>query len=71
MLKVAVPPLRVPLPIDLPESKNVTVPVAALGVIVAVNVTELPYVEGLGLDVSVSVVGLVTVCVSVEDLLLL
>jgi hypothetical protein len=42
VVKVAVPPLSVPVPIDTPPSRNVTVPVAVLGVTVAVNVTAVP-----------------------------
>lgn len=45
---------------------NVTVPVAVLGTIVSVKVTELPGRDGLGEDVSVDVeFALVTVCVAV------
>jgi hypothetical protein len=42
VLNVAVPLLSVPVPMDVPLSLNVTVPVAALGETVAVKVTELP-----------------------------
>ena len=42
MCNVAVPPLSVPVPMDVPLSLNVTVPVAALGETVAVKVTEPP-----------------------------
>jgi hypothetical protein len=42
-----VPELRVPVPSVVLPSLKVTVPVAALGVTVAVNVTEDPNVEGL------------------------
>jgi hypothetical protein len=42
MVNVAVPPLSVPVPIDVPLSLNVTVPVAVLGVTVAVNFTDAP-----------------------------
>jgi hypothetical protein len=50
IFNVAFPPLRLPVPIDVPLSLNVTVPVAALGLTVAVKVTALPYVEGLRLE---------------------
>jgi hypothetical protein len=51
---------------------NVTVPVAVEGVTVAVKVTEVWYVEGFSDDATVVVVfALFTVCVSVEDVLLL
>jgi hypothetical protein len=42
VVSLAVPLLSVPVPIDVPLSLNVTVPVAALGETVAVNVTEVP-----------------------------
>lgn len=59
MFNVARPPLRPPVPIDVPLSLKVTVPVAALGLTVAVKVTELPYVEGLRLEERLVVVDLV------------
>ena len=40
------PPLSVPVPNVVVPSLNVTVPVAADGATVAVNVTEEPYVDG-------------------------
>jgi hypothetical protein len=46
VLNVAVPLLSVPVPIAAPLSLNVTVPVAVLGVTVAVKVTEVPAVAG-------------------------
>jgi hypothetical protein len=49
---------------------NVTVPVAADGVTVAVKVTEEPYVDGFAEEASVTeVVTGLTVCVSAEDVL--
>ena len=51
-LNVALPPLIVPVPKVVLPSLNVTVPVAAEGVTVAVNVTELPYVDGFRDEVS-------------------
>ena len=51
-------------------SLKVTVPVAADGVTVAVKVTEEPYVDGFAEEVRVTVeVALLTVCVSVDDVL--
>ena len=45
-------------------------PVATDGVTVAVNVTEEPYVDGFADEVSVTVeVALLTVCVSVDEVL--
>src|SRR5579859_6731943 len=44
--KAATPPLSAPLPMFVPPSKNVTVPVAVPGVTVAVKVTELPERDG-------------------------
>jgi hypothetical protein len=71
-LNVALPLLSVPVPNVVLPSLNVTVPVAAEGVTVAVNVTEEPYVDGFAEDVSETVVlALLTVWVSVEEMLLL
>jgi hypothetical protein len=72
VVKVAFPLLRVPVPSVVPPSRNVTVPVAVDGVTVAVNFTDEPYVDGLAEDASVTVVlALLTVWVSVEDVLVL
>jgi hypothetical protein len=57
LLKVVTPPLRVPVPNVTLPSLNVTTPVAAEGVTLAVNVTELPKVDGLREEVSAVVVG--------------
>lgn len=46
MLYVALPLLSVPVPKVVAPSLKVTVPVAADGVTVAVNVTDEPYVDG-------------------------
>ena len=54
---MAFPLLSVPVPRVVVPSLNVTVPVAADGVTVAVNVTEFPYVEGLAEEASVVVVA--------------
>ena len=51
---VAFPPLIVPVPSVVLPSLKVTVPVAAVGESVAVNVTELPYVDGFNEEVSVT-----------------
>jgi hypothetical protein len=62
----------VPVPSAVLPSLNVTVPVAVAGVTVAVNVTDAPYVVGFVDEVSVTIVfALFTVCVNVEDVLLL
>ena len=51
---------------------NVTVPVAAEGVTVAVKVTGDPYPDGFAEEATVVVLlALLTVCVNVEDVLLL
>jgi len=64
------PLLRVPVPSVVLPSLKVTVPVATDGVTVAVNVTEEPYVDGFADEVSVTVeVALLTVCVSVDEVL--
>src|SRR5579863_3608931 len=56
--KVATPPLSVPLPMELPPSRNVTVPVGvpvpgATAETVAVKVTDWPKTEGFTDDVTV------------------
>ena len=53
MPNVAVPPDKVPVPRVVAPSMNVTVPVAADGVTLAVKVTGLPYADGLGIDETV------------------
>jgi hypothetical protein len=51
---------------------NVTVPVAVVGVTVAVNVIEEPNTDGFADEASVTVVfALLTVWVSVDEVLLL
>ncbi len=68
VVKLAWPPLSVPAPIELPPSKNVTVPVCvpapgAIAETVAVNVTDWPNTEGFGDDVTaVVVLDLLTTC---------
>ena len=59
---VAMPPLRVPLPIVVAPSLKVTVPVAPLGVKVAVKVTEWPGADGFKDEVkAIAGVAFVTV----------
>jgi hypothetical protein len=69
--KLAVPATIVPVPSALPPSLNVTVPVAADGVTVAVNVSVAPDGDGLAEDVSATADASFTVCVSLEDVLVL
>jgi len=70
VLKVAFPLLIVPVPSAVLPSLNVTVPGAAEGETVAVNVTDEPYVEGLFDEANETVVfAFFTVCVSTEDVL--
>jgi hypothetical protein len=71
VLYVAVPLLIVPVPSVVLPSMNVTVPVAVVGITVAVNVTEEPYVDGFDEEVIAMVVVAFTVCVRVDDVLLL
>lgn len=54
VLYVVFPPLSVPVPRVVVPSLNVTVPVAAEGVTVAVRVTEFPYVDGFDEDATVT-----------------
>ena len=56
VLKVARPPLSVPVPSVVAPSLNVTVPVADDGKTVAVKATDCPKVEGFGVAVTVVVV---------------
>jgi hypothetical protein len=72
VLYVAFPLLSVPVPRVVVPSLKVTVPVAAEGDTVAVKVTDVWYVEGFSDDATVVVVlALFTVCVSVDEVLLL
>ena len=57
MINAATPPLKTPAPRVFVPSRNVTVPVAALGATTEVRVTLAPYVEGFRLDASVLVVA--------------
>src|SRR5262245_3066066 len=54
---VAVPPLSSAVPRELAPSKNCTLPVAAAGDTVAVNVTGCPDVDGFADEAIVVVVG--------------
>jgi len=62
------PPLSVPVPIGLPPSRKVTVPVGvpapgATGETVAVNVTDWPKIEGFTDEVTVvTELALLTTC---------
>ena len=68
VVNVAIPPLSAPVPIGLPPSRNVTVPVGvpapgATGETVAVNVTDWPNTDGLTEEVTVVLVSaLLTTC---------
>jgi hypothetical protein len=69
VVKMAVPPLSVPVKMGLPPSVNVTVPVALAGITFAVKVTGFPLAAGLGEATSVVVVGdLVTVMPKEDEL---
>ena len=62
VVNVAMSPLSVPVPIGLPPSRNVTVPVGvpapgATGETVAVNVTDWPKTDGFTDEVTVVVVS--------------
>ena len=73
MLNVAVPPAEsVPVPSVVVPSRNVTEPVAVLGVTVAVNVTLCPKIDGFRDDVKaveVAVPAEFTVCVRTAEML--
>jgi hypothetical protein len=72
VLYVATPPPSVPVPSVVLPSLNVTVPVAAGGVTVAVKVTDAPKPEGFAEDATVVVVlALLTGWVSVAEVLVL
>jgi hypothetical protein len=70
VLYVASPLLSVPVPRVVLPSLNVTVPVAADGVTVAVKVTGEPYVDGFAEEAKVTLeVAWSTVCVNFEEVL--
>ena len=68
VVRLATPPLNVPVPIGLPPSRKVTNPVGVpvpggTAVTVAVNVTDWPKVEGFVDEVTaVVVLALLTTC---------
>ena len=68
VVRLATPPLNVPVPIGLPPSRKVTNPVGVpvpggTAVTVAVNVTGWPTTEGFTDDVTVvAVLALLTTC---------
>jgi hypothetical protein len=69
---VAVPPLRIPVPIVLLPFLKVTVPVAVFGAIVAVKVTDWVSPDGFRDEAKVTVVEpLLTVWVKTDDVLVL
>jgi hypothetical protein len=68
----ALPPLKVALPSDVELSKNFMVPVAVAEDTVAENVTFIPYVEGLRLELRAVVVPAgFTLWTRTDDVLLL
>ena len=70
MENAACPPLKVPLPIAEPPSKNVTAPVEADGETTVVNVTDCPDVDGLLLEARLVLVGaLFTACETAPEAL--
>ena len=70
VLKVAAPLLTLPLPSTVLPSLNVTVPVAVVAEIVAVNVTGEPIADGFADDDNVVVVlALFTVCDKADEVL--
>ena len=71
VLNVAVPLLSVPVPSVVLPSLKVTVPVAAEGVTVAVNVTEVPYVEGFADEANATEDDCLTTWFSTEEVLVL
>src|SRR5689334_6842520 len=70
VVKVAIPPASVPVPSVVAPSLNVTVPVAAEGETVAVNVTGTPAPAGFSDEVSeVVVAAWLTVCATAAEVL--
>jgi hypothetical protein len=66
----ATPEVTAAVPITAPPSRNCTVPAAAEGDIVAVNVTDWPKVDGFEEDAAAIVLGaLFTVCATAADVL--
>ena len=68
VVNVAIPPLRVPVPIGLPPSRKVTAPIGvpapgAIAETVAVKVTDWPNTDGFADEVTVvAVFALFTTC---------
>jgi hypothetical protein len=71
VLKLAVPPLKVPVPNVVALSINMTVPVAAVGLTTAVKVTRALNGAGFVDDETVAAEVCLTVCVSLEEVLVL
>ena len=74
VVKVAMPPLKAPVPSTVVPSLNVTVSPSggepSLEVTTAVKVTACPYVDGFGQDESeVAVAACFTTCFTVIDVL--
>jgi len=72
--RVAMPPLRVALPMFVSPSKKLTIPLAVAGVTLAVRVTNCPELDGLRLEARLVLVALLappvfTVCVRVGEAL--
>ena len=72
---VATPPATAPVPMEVAPSKKVTVPVAAEGETLAVNITVCPKVDGFKLELNPVVVlvlaGVFTTCETADDVLAL
>ena len=71
VLRVAVPPLRVPLPMAVPPSRKVTVPVDADGFTLALSVTAWPVLTLLleVLSVTLVLMGALTTSLTWFDVL--
>jgi hypothetical protein len=69
--KLATPPLNVPFPRLVELSQKVTVPVAADGVTTAVKVTGAPDGAGFVDEERLTEDACLTVCVSLEEVLVL
>src|SRR5580658_3839811 len=69
VVRLAMPALNVPAPIDDPLLRNVTVPVALDGLTVAWNVTASPTFAGLSSEATDVVVPFCTTWVTVFDVL--
>jgi hypothetical protein len=68
VLKDAIPPLSVAVPSEFEPSRNCTVPAAAEGLTVAVNVTPCPATDGLSEDATVTLArAFVTLTITAAD----